>query len=292
MVRVGTLPMRLLALEFGADSNGSIEYVDPDSKFVCFQTHPTEKSRLIFQIGTSDPHLALQAAMIVRQDVSGIDVNCGCPKKFSIQGGMGAALLSNPVKLKDILANLVQNCGLPVSCKIRILDEKEKTIELCKMIESTGVSAITIHCRTRNERPKDPGHWDIFKTVLEHVKSIPIIANGDICTRDDITRLKDLSGLNSFMIARAAKNNVSIFRKDGLLPLHDVASLYLKKAIECDNYFPNTKYTLTQMYSENSKDPQYHAILKAKSYENLCKIYGLEPFSVEIQEKVSNLRSA
>jgi len=78
------------------------------------------------------------------------------------------------------------------------------------------------------------------------------------------------------MIARGAKNNVSIFRKEGgLLPARDVVILYLKKAIEVNNNFPNTKYTLLQMYVENSKDPEYDASIKAKTFEDLCKIYGL-----------------
>ncbi|CAG8657258.1 13354_t:CDS:10 [Gigaspora rosea] len=298
MVRIGTLPMRLLALEYGADlvytpeivdkkmivserqfdeKTGIISYLD-NKNSVAFTTHPIEKSKLIFQIGTADPDLALQAALKVKQDVAGIDVNCGCPKKFSIQGGMGAALLSNPDKLKAILINLVQNCGLPVTCKIRMLSTKEKTIEICKMIESTGVKAIAIHCRTRDERPKDPGHWDIFNDIVENIKSIPIIANGDVFQRSDIIRLKELSNVSSIMIARAAEDNVSIFRQEGTLPLEDVVISYIKKALEVGNSWPNTKYALMQMYALHSKEPKYKLLVHSKSYEELCKIYGLETF--------------
>ncbi|KAF0460352.1 FMN-linked oxidoreductase [Gigaspora margarita] len=298
MVRIGTLPMRLLALEYGADlvyspeivdkkmivserqfdeKTGIISYLD-NKNSVAFTTHPIEKSKLIFQIGTADPDLALQAALKVKQDVAGIDVNCGCPKKFSIQGGMGAALLSNPDKLKAILINLVQNCGLPVTCKIRMLSTKEKTIELCKMIESTGVKAIAIHCRTRDERPKDPGHWDIFNDIVENIKSIPIIANGDVFQRSDIIRLRELSNVSSIMIARAAEENVSIFRQEGTLPLEDVVISYIKKALEVGNSWPNTKYALMQMYAVHSKEPKYKLLVHTKSYEELCKIYGLETF--------------
>ncbi|CAG8433032.1 6325_t:CDS:10 [Ambispora gerdemannii] len=257
------------------ESNGLVTYLDPQSKSTCFQTHISEKPKLIFQIGTADPELALQAALTVKQDVTGIDVNCGCPKKFSIQGGMGAALLSKPDLLKKILTNLVQNSGLPVTCKIRILETKEKTIELCKMIESTGVRAIAVHCRLRDERPRNPGHWDIFRDLVENI-SIPIIANGDIFTRADITRLKEISS-NSVMFARGAKNNVSVFCKDGkLLPLRKVVILYVKKAIEFNNHFSNTKYTIMQMYADNIKDSEYDAVIKAKSYEAFCRIFGIE----------------
>ncbi|CAJ0744927.1 12631_t:CDS:10 [Entrophospora sp. SA101] len=269
MVRIGTLPLRLLALEFGAEETGVIEYIDKQNT-MNFQTLPIEKSKLIFQIGTSDPDLALKAALKVKEDVSGIDVNCGCPKKFSIQGGMGAALLSNPEKLKAILKNLVDNCGLPVTCKIRILDTKEKTIELCKMIEYTGVKAIAVHCRTRNERPRQPGHWEIFKDIMENVKSIPIIANGDIFQQSDIIKLKELS----------TQSNVSIFCKDGLLPLNEVATMYIKKAMMIRNHFPNTKYTILQMYAEKSKEPVYKSLTQSKTYQDLCKIFNLKDESV------------
>ncbi|CAG8454656.1 301_t:CDS:10 [Funneliformis mosseae] len=298
MVRVGTLPLRLLALEFGADLVYSPEMVDKriiaserhfdeetrliayvdDKKTINFRSHPIEKSKLIFQIGTSDPELALQAALKVKQDVSGIDVNCGCPKKFSIQGGMGVALLSNPDKLKSILTNLVQNSGLPITCKIRMLQTKEQTLELCKMIESTGVKAITIHCRTKDERPRQPGHWDIFKYIADNITSIPIIANGDIFQRSDIVKLKEISNVSSFMIARAAQSNVSIFREEGTLLLKDVVTRYIKKAIDVGNNWPNTKYTLVQMYAECAKEPEYRYLTQSKSYEDVCKIYGLESY--------------
>lgn len=67
-----------------------------------FECHPLEKSRLIFQLGSADPELAVQAALLVVNDVAGIGLNCGCPKPFSISGGMGAALLQTPDKLCDV----------------------------------------------------------------------------------------------------------------------------------------------------------------------------------------------
>jgi tRNA-dihydrouridine synthase len=61
-----------------------------------------EKNRLIVQLGTSDGQRALNAARLVENDVAGIDINMGCPKKFSIQGGMGSALLDHPDKVKQV----------------------------------------------------------------------------------------------------------------------------------------------------------------------------------------------
>ncbi|KAJ2766356.1 tRNA-dihydrouridine synthase 2, partial [Coemansia linderi] len=162
MVRVGTLPMRLLAQQYGADlawgpeivdisivgserivdeKTGVISYVKNDKDI--FTTHPSEKQQVVFQLGSAGPEVALAAAKTVEQDVSGFDLNCGCPKKFSIQGGMGAALMSDPDRLCSILDILVKNIDLPITCKIRVFDDVEKTLDLVRRVAATGVSALT-----------------------------------------------------------------------------------------------------------------------------------------------------
>lgn len=120
MVRVGTLPMRLLALDYGADIVyceelidlkmiqckrvvnevlSTVDFVAPDDRVV-FRTCEREQNRVVFQMGTSDAERALAVARLVENDVAGIDVNMGCPKEYSTKGGMGAALLSDPDKIE------------------------------------------------------------------------------------------------------------------------------------------------------------------------------------------------
>lgn len=67
-----------------------------------FDCHPLEKSRLIFQLGSASPELAVQAMKVIQHDVAGVGLNCGCPKSFSLSGGMGAALLKEPEKLCSV----------------------------------------------------------------------------------------------------------------------------------------------------------------------------------------------
>ncbi|OAD76718.1 hypothetical protein PHYBLDRAFT_142231 [Phycomyces blakesleeanus NRRL 1555(-)] len=221
MVRVGTLPFRLTTLAYGADLVwseelvdkrviGSVRRVNPATNTIdyykgtslTFSTHADEAGKIILQLGTADPDLALEAALTVKQDVVGIDVNCGCPKKFSIQGGMGAALLTNPEKLKKILVNLVNNLDIPVTCKIR----------------------------TRDQRSTEKANWEAIKDVVNTVKSIPVILNGDILTQEDIPRARELTNVSSFMIARGAQYNPSAFRKEGLVSYEEAVEAYLKKA--------------------------------------------------------------
>ena len=181
---------------------------------------------------------------MVENDVAGIDVNMGCPKRFSILGGMGAALLEKPEKAKEILKTLVDGLKIPVTCKIRVLPTLEKTLELCDILASTGISAITVHGRTRDERPQHPNRNDILKKIAEHL-SIPVIANGgsrEIEKRADIFKFRKETGCSSVMIARTAEWNCSIFRKEGLLPMEEVIKSYLKLAVDFDNAPTNSKY--------------------------------------------------
>lgn len=82
----------------------------------------------------------------------------GCPKEFSVKGGMGVALLNKPENAKNILKTLVNGLSIPVTCKIRIFPDIEKSVSLVKEFEACGISAITVHGRTRQERPQHPVH--------------------------------------------------------------------------------------------------------------------------------------
>nr|XP_042897397.1 tRNA-dihydrouridine(20) synthase [NAD(P)+]-like isoform X2 [Parasteatoda tepidariorum] len=244
MVRVGTLPMRLLALECGADivyteeiidyrllkckrvENkllNTVDFIDEDQNVV-FRTCEKEKKSLVLQLGTASPERALKAAKMVEKEVSAIDVNMGCPKEFSIKGGMGAALLTKPDKVKAILSTLTEGLSCPVTCKIRILPELDKTLDLVKLIEQTGVSAIAVHGRIMGERPQHKNRNYVIKAIAETI-SIPVIANGgsgEINSYDDIEKFRQVTCSSSVMIARQAEWNCSIFCKKGKFLLDEI----------------------------------------------------------------------
>lgn len=159
------------------------------------------------------------------QDVSGIDLNCGCPKPFSTHAGMGAALLTNPDLLCSILAALRKEMPpyITVTAKIRLLPSQEDTLNLVGRIVDTGVSAITVHCRTRSMRDKDKAIIERLKGIVDFVnakgKGIAVIENGDCLGWQDATRVRSVTGAHSVMIARAAESNPSCFSPE---PLKDV----------------------------------------------------------------------
>lgn len=181
-----------------------------------------------------------------------------CPKKFSVVSSMGSALLADPDRLESILKALVLKVPLPISCKIRLIPSAqdmtylETTLKFIDMIQNTGVSALTVHCRFTHEKPREPGHWEIFDFLKGKMK-IPLIANGDLFSLADIQRLRELDVVDSFMIARAAQWNPSVFRKEGLLPIEDVMLAYVNLAQEYDMHYKNAKYALVHMVVEGKE---------------------------------------
>ncbi|CAG9768520.1 unnamed protein product [Ceutorhynchus assimilis] len=312
MVRVGTLPMRLLSLQYGADivyseelidwkllksvrrvndALGTIDYIDRSDGTVVFRTCAAEKDRVVVQIGTCDPQRALKVGKMIENDIAGIDINMGCPKEFSLKGGMGAALLTQPEKAKAILSILVKNVKVPVTCKIRVFESVEDTIKLVKDLASTGIAAIAIHGRTKYERPQ---HWNrntAIAAIAQEV-DIPVIANGgsrEIDRYTDILKFKQNCGASSVMVARTAEGNCSIFCPQGLKNLEDVITDYLKLAIDYDNSPSNTKYCVQNMLKELQETPRGKRFLECQTLEQICSIWNLGDYcrqkQLEFQSK-------
>ncbi|XP_017025027.1 tRNA-dihydrouridine(20) synthase [NAD(P)+]-like [Drosophila kikkawai] len=312
MVRVGTLPMRLLALEMGADivyteelvdlkliksirrlnpALGTVDFVDPSDGTIVFRTCAEETSQLVLQMGTSDATRALAVGKLLQRDISGLDINMGCPKEFSIKGGMGAALLAEPDKAALILRTLCSNLDIPVTCKIRILPDVDATIELVKKLAATGIAAIGIHARTRDERPQHRPHPDVLRAVAQAV-SIPIIANGgsrDMHKYEDLRSFQRECGAASVMVARAAQLNVSIFRPEGLLPMDDVIDKYLRLCVDYDNAPHNTKYCVQSILRELQETPRGKRFLQCQTLQQICEIWHLGDYCRRKQKELKTL---
>lgn len=315
MVRVGTLPMRLLALDYGADIvyceelidikmaqckrivNEVLETVDfvaPDDR-VMFRTCSREKDRVVFQMGTADPQRALTVAQLVQDDVAAVDVNMGCPKEYSTKGGMGAALLSDPDKIEAILTTLVKGLSKPVTCKIRVLPSLEDTVRLVKRIEQTGVWAIAVHGRLKEERPQHPVHCDYIQAVAKAV-SIPVIANGGshdlVKTYSDISKFREATGASAVMLARAAMWNPSIFSCKGPVSVDAVMEEYIKYAVRYDNNAFNTKYCLCQMLRDRVESPMGKQLHAAQTNKEICEVYGMMEYYDKIESEHRQRREA
>lgn len=299
MVRSGEIPTRLMALRYGADlvwtpeivdkklikcqrvqndNLGTVDFLDPNKKLV-FRTCPSkERGKLIFQIGSADPELAVQAAKIVAEDVDGIDLNCGCPKPFSTHSGMGAALLSTPDLLELILRNLVTQVGkpynIPISAKIRLLDDSDAapSLSLIDRLCKTGISNLTLHCRTPKMRNRDAPIRDFLPAVIEtvHSNNVSFIINGAIRNRREFNVLKQKYGTKvGGMIAESAESNPTVFAETPL-PWNQVVPEFIKIAQEMDNYPGNTKYIMLNQVPGKSKF--YQKFCQAKTHQELFEI--------------------
>ncbi|XP_068201924.1 tRNA-dihydrouridine(20) synthase [NAD(P)+]-like [Palaemon carinicauda] len=313
MVRVCTLPFRLLAIDYGADlvyteetidfkmlrsikkDNeilGTVDFVDKSDGSVFFRTCAKEKEKVIFQMGTCDPQRALKVGKMVEPYVAGLDINMGCPKEFSLKGGMGAALLTQPEKVKAILTTLVQGLSIPVTCKIRLLKDPDSTLELCRMIEKCGVAAIAVHGRTKEERPNNRNHNDVIKKLAESL-NVPVIANGgskEITCYEDIEKFRKETGAASVMLARAAMWNCSILRKQGFMPLEIVVETYLRYCVDYDNQFTYSKYTVQNMLRELQDTPRGKAFLETQTLPEICQLWGLKDYFDEKLKQQNDLR--
>ena len=312
MVRMGTLPFRLLCLYYGADIVFTEEIVDHklikcrrvinpvlstiDFVDVCgcvvLRTCAAERDKVVLQIGTACRERAVKVLELVGSDVSGIDVNMGCPKDFSVKGGMGVALLSRQDKISDIMSALVKSSRIPVTCKIRILPTLAKTMDLLKLIESTGVSAVSIHGRTSSQRRTEPNQNDVLTAICNsHSVSIPLIANGmstDVLCHEDIDKWNRTIGSSSIMLARAAQRNPSIFRKSGMLTGFEMAHSYLKYAIDYDNTYGNTLYCICNIMHASMDKEIGGKVSNSRSMLELSSALGLADY---YEQTIANRKS-
>ena len=172
----------------------------------------TDKERPIAQqIFGSDKESFVIAAKYIEKTMKPdiIDINMGCPvPKVALRAQAGSALLKDPQKVGEIIKAVVENVKVPVSVKIRSgWDDKSiNAVEIAKVIEASGASAICIHGRTRSQGYRGKVDLDIIKQVVEAV-SIPVIGNGDIKTPEDAKRMLDETGCTAVMIGRGLLGN-------------------------------------------------------------------------------------
>ena len=163
---LGTVDYRVPLSSYSAkvQRRMAADSANPDSKSgsVLLRIDPAvERNRLVYQIGTGESALALEAASKVVGDVSGIDVNMGCPKKFSVGGGMGSALLGDERRACDIISTLRRNIAKPVSAKIRLLDpdRPRPTLDFVRALVNAGANAVTIHGRIVGDEAHVDARW-------------------------------------------------------------------------------------------------------------------------------------
>ena len=224
------MPFRALCIEQGA----SFTYTEMISaKALYYKNRNTlpllktgEKERPVaLQLFGNEPELlADEAAKLEEGPYDIFDINMGCPVQKVVGNGEGSALMRNPKLVGEIISAMTKRLTKPVTVKIRkgFNDNEINAVEIAKVAEDAGASAVAIHGRTREEFYHGKADWDIIRKVKEAVK-IPVIGSGDIYSGPNAKRMLDETGVDAVMIARGARGNPWIF--------HQVKT-YLEKGVE------------------------------------------------------------
>ncbi len=220
MAGVTDLPFRLICKEKGC---GMLYTEMINAKALCYDDENTKKMLKIkpeehpvaVQIFGSDPEFMGKAASIMNEYNNEIlDINMGCPAPKVIKNGDGSALMRNPKLAEQVLSAVVKNSIKPVTLKIRKGwdDQNVNAVEIAKIAEACGISALAIHGRTREQFYSGTADWDIIRQIKETI-NIPVIGNGDVFEVQDAKRLLETTNCDAILIGRGSQGNPWIFKR-------------------------------------------------------------------------------
>lgn len=219
MAGITDVPYRSICKEFGVGLTYS-EMISAKGMY-----YNDEKTRLLMKKAKKETPFAVQIfgsdadiMAKVAEEISGsadiIDINMGCPAPKVVKNGDGSKLMQSPELIDEITRKVVEKAKVPVTIKIRKGWDKEhvNAVQIARIAEKNGISAITVHGRTREEFYSGKADWNIIKEVKDSV-SIPVIGNGDIISIESANEIFEKTNCDAIMIGRASLGNPWIFEE-------------------------------------------------------------------------------
>lgn len=217
MAGITDLAFRKICKENGA---GLVETEMVSAKAIYYKDEKTlkmlntegEKRPISIQIFGNEPEIMAEATKFLQGKADIIDINMGCPAPKVVKNGDGSKLLLDLDLVEKIVSSVVAVSSVPVTVKIRKGWDEENivAVEVAKIIEKAGASAITVHGRTRTQFYSGIADWDIIRKVKEAI-NIPVIANGDIINGETAEKCFEQTKADGIMIGRASLGNPWIF---------------------------------------------------------------------------------
>lgn len=236
MAGISDSPTRTLVRRFGSAFSYT-EFVSTDSlavgskKALSLLNFREEERPITFQIFGNKLEIIVDAAKRIRElnpDI--IDLNMGCPARNVSMRGSGVGLLRKPIYAGKIIEEMRKALDIPVTAKIRLGwdDMSRNYMEVSRILEESGVMAISVHGRTREMGYSGKADWDAIADI-KAARKVPIFGNGDVSSYEEAVRRKQESGVDGVLVGRNSIGNPWIFSNQlkEILSLEQIVSVAL-----------------------------------------------------------------
>mmetsp|Transcript_50141 Transcript_50141/g.129051 ORF Transcript_50141/g.129051 Transcript_50141/m.129051 type:complete len:413 (-) Transcript_50141:459-1697(-) len=298
MVDGSELPFRHLCRKYGVDCCytpmlHSKIFLDDEVFRRDYFTTTKEDRPLIVQFCANDPTILLQAAKRVENYCDAVDINFGCPQHIAKRGRYGAFLQEEWDLSASMVETLNKNLSVPVWCKIRLiksndnplLPDVEKSIEYAKMMVSAGCQVLAVHGRTRDQKGQNMGiaDWSAIKKIRE-VLPIPVLANGNIRTKEDADLCMKETGVAGVLSACGLLENPALFSGKNILPI-DLAREYMEA---CSLYPPPNSMIRSHLFQILKEELKLHTDIRQGLAEDSRTVASFGDYVNELFRRIQS----